>query len=286
MGSILASLVSAATRTSSRYADDYVFVVVEMKFVFDFDEIAVCYVINYEVFAVNLMPEYFFDDCGDLDFVFALGGTKNDVILFVDVAPDFINRELSLSFSVLDAELVYAFSDSLLLTPLCCDDIHDVTPRVSALAGCDIRDSKENPCLLISSAKINRSRNKSSSGTKKQAGLTRQEASTSNSFDALNTVENDDELGLHPRYLVVQYYPLALRINDLERKMLDGKLVLMDDDGKPQEPSKSNTSMRGAEVTSKAATEPTLVAVEACNMRAKKVDDLVNADSDSELNGC
>ncbi|GJS76510.1 putative ribonuclease H-like domain-containing protein, partial [Tanacetum coccineum] len=25
----------------------------------------------------------------------------------------------------------------LLLTPLCCDDIHDVTPRVSALAGCD-----------------------------------------------------------------------------------------------------------------------------------------------------
>ncbi|GKB30857.1 hypothetical protein Tco_0870258 [Tanacetum coccineum] len=34
-------------------------------------------------------------------------------------------------------KLHYAFSDSLLLTPLCCDDIHDVTPRVSALAGCD-----------------------------------------------------------------------------------------------------------------------------------------------------
>ncbi|GJV05043.1 hypothetical protein Tco_1338612 [Tanacetum coccineum] len=32
----------------------------------------------------------------------------------------------------------YACSDSLLLTPLNCDDIHDVTPRVSALAGCDI----------------------------------------------------------------------------------------------------------------------------------------------------
>ncbi|GJX78742.1 retrovirus-related pol polyprotein from transposon TNT 1-94 [Tanacetum coccineum] len=31
----------------------------------------------------------------------------------------------------------YACSDSLLLTPLCCDDIHDVTPRVFALAGCD-----------------------------------------------------------------------------------------------------------------------------------------------------
>nr|GFA05229.1 hypothetical protein [Tanacetum cinerariifolium] len=29
----------------------------------------------------------------------------------------------------------YAYSDSLLLTPLCCDDIYDVTPRVSALVG-------------------------------------------------------------------------------------------------------------------------------------------------------
>ncbi|GJR72758.1 retrovirus-related pol polyprotein from transposon TNT 1-94 [Tanacetum coccineum] len=33
----------------------------------------------------------------------------------------------------------YAFSVSLLLTPLCCDDIHDVTPRVFALTGCDRR---------------------------------------------------------------------------------------------------------------------------------------------------
>ncbi|GJT24248.1 retrovirus-related pol polyprotein from transposon TNT 1-94, partial [Tanacetum coccineum] len=30
-----------------------------------------------------------------------------------------------------------AYCGSLLLTPLCCDDIHDVTPCVSALAGCD-----------------------------------------------------------------------------------------------------------------------------------------------------
>ncbi|GKC29104.1 hypothetical protein Tco_1036398, partial [Tanacetum coccineum] len=34
----------------------------------------------------------------------------------------------------LHAEFPY---DSLLLKPLCCDDIHEVTPRVSALAGCD-----------------------------------------------------------------------------------------------------------------------------------------------------
>ncbi|GJY42130.1 putative reverse transcriptase domain-containing protein [Tanacetum coccineum] len=33
-----------------------------------------------------------------------------------------------------------AFSVSLLLTSLCCDDIHDVTPRVSALAGCDKKE--------------------------------------------------------------------------------------------------------------------------------------------------
>ncbi|GJX87666.1 hypothetical protein Tco_0339680 [Tanacetum coccineum] len=43
---------------------------------------------------------------------------------------------------------IYACSDSLLLTPLCCDDIHDVTPRVSALAGCESnmpQDQEENP---------------------------------------------------------------------------------------------------------------------------------------------
>ncbi|GJV63704.1 hypothetical protein Tco_1474532 [Tanacetum coccineum] len=33
--------------------------------------------------------------------------------------------------------LSYACIDSVLLTLLCCDDIHEVTPRVSALAGCD-----------------------------------------------------------------------------------------------------------------------------------------------------
>ncbi|GJT72441.1 hypothetical protein Tco_1031727 [Tanacetum coccineum] len=32
------------------------------------------------------------------------------------------------------------FFPPLLLTPLCCDDIYDVTPRVSALAGCDKDD--------------------------------------------------------------------------------------------------------------------------------------------------
>ncbi|GJU31279.1 hypothetical protein Tco_1174868 [Tanacetum coccineum] len=35
------------------------------------------------------------------------------------------------------SKISYACSDSLLLTSLCCDDIHEVMPRVSALGGCD-----------------------------------------------------------------------------------------------------------------------------------------------------
>ncbi|GKA43340.1 reverse transcriptase domain-containing protein [Tanacetum coccineum] len=55
----------------------------------------------------------------------------------------------------------YAFSVSLLLTPLCCDDIHDVTPCVSALAGCDKFlgeklvgwSSKKQDCMVMSTTK-------------------------------------------------------------------------------------------------------------------------------------
>ncbi|GJT06929.1 hypothetical protein Tco_0841391 [Tanacetum coccineum] len=39
----------------------------------------------------------------------------------------------------------YACSDSLLLTPFCCDDIYEVTPRVSALAGCDKKQPEMMP---------------------------------------------------------------------------------------------------------------------------------------------
>ncbi|GJR48117.1 hypothetical protein Tco_1316220 [Tanacetum coccineum] len=69
------------------------------------------------------------------------------------------------------------------------------------------------------------------SGTKKQVGLTRQEVSNSNPFDALNTVGNDGDLALGR----LTTTPLAERINDLERQMLDGKLVLVDDNGMPPE---------------------------------------------------
>ncbi|GJZ17044.1 hypothetical protein Tco_0553167, partial [Tanacetum coccineum] len=89
----------------------------------------------------------------------------------------------------------------------------------------------------------------SSSGKKKYVGLSRQAVSNSNSFDALDMVKNDDELGTNGGILMLaekgaesssdafsspNTTPLAARINDLERQMLDGKLVLMDDDGKLQ----------------------------------------------------
>nr|GEV82697.1 hypothetical protein [Tanacetum cinerariifolium] len=43
----------------------------------------------------------------------------------------------SIGYSKVAKEALAFWSDSLLLTLLCCDDIHDVTPRVSALARCD-----------------------------------------------------------------------------------------------------------------------------------------------------
>ncbi|GJV30065.1 putative reverse transcriptase domain-containing protein [Tanacetum coccineum] len=45
-------------------------------------------------------------------------------------------------------------SVSLLLTPLCCDDIHEVTPRVSALAGCDRLVSE--PLVIEKGRKVNK----------------------------------------------------------------------------------------------------------------------------------
>nr|GEW45196.1 hypothetical protein [Tanacetum cinerariifolium] len=93
----------------------------------------------------------------------------------------------------------------------------------------------------------------SSSSPKKKVGLTKQEASSSNPFDALNTVENDDELGMNGKSQSwlrkgpigtsseavgsPNTTPLAAKINDLERQMLDEKLVFVDDDGKPLKPS-------------------------------------------------
>ncbi|GKD15346.1 putative reverse transcriptase domain-containing protein [Tanacetum coccineum] len=100
------------------------------------------------------------------------------------------------------------------------------------------------------------------SGKKKQVKLSRQEVSNSNLFDTLNSVEKDDDLDTNGRnsksvgkgYLTVapgssNTTLIAERIDKLERHILDGKLMFVDDDEKP----------------------------------IYKVDSTVNADSDSEV---
>ncbi|GJS26645.1 hypothetical protein Tco_0487265 [Tanacetum coccineum] len=83
-------------------------------------------------------------------------GTRTDIVVYVvrsmalcSIGGVYVVRSMalcsiggvyvvrSMALCSIGGVLSYAFSDSLLLTPLCCDDIHDVTPRVSALAGCD-----------------------------------------------------------------------------------------------------------------------------------------------------
>nr|GEW19405.1 hypothetical protein [Tanacetum cinerariifolium] len=76
-------------------------------------------------------------------------------------------------------------------------------------------------------------------------------------------VEDDEEV-LHTVRVDPSTTPLVARINELESQMLDGKFVLVGDDGKPLKPCES--------------TFPS-----SSNMASKKVDDLVNEDSDDEV---
>ncbi|GKF24135.1 hypothetical protein Tco_0076457, partial [Tanacetum coccineum] len=85
----------------------------------------------------------------------------------------------------------------------------------------------------------------SSSGMKKNS-----ETNSANLFDALNMIENDDQLGSNEG-----------SINELEIQMLDGKFVLVGDDGKLLKPYESTF-------------------LSSSNVASKKVDDPVNEDSD------
>ncbi|GJU41635.1 hypothetical protein Tco_1194592 [Tanacetum coccineum] len=121
----------------------------------------------------------------------------------------------------------------------------------------------------------------SSRGTKKNYEVSRHEMNSTNSFDALNMIENDDELRsnrggssnsgkkvIHEVAGLISgspsTTPLVVRINELESQMLDGKLVIVGDDRKPLKPRKS--------------TLPS-----SYNVASKKVDDPVNEDSDDEV---
>ncbi|GJY41461.1 hypothetical protein Tco_0428731 [Tanacetum coccineum] len=107
--------------------------------------------------------------------------------------------------------------------------------------------------------------------------VSRKVTSSTNPFDALNTIEEGDELGSNggssnSGKKVVQDVvgstsgslsntPLVARINDLESQMIEGKLVLLDDDGKSLKPCKSTLPSSS-------------------NVVSKKVNDLVNEDND------
>ncbi|GJR55963.1 hypothetical protein Tco_1406484 [Tanacetum coccineum] len=94
----------------------------------------------------------------------------------------------------------------------------------------------------------------------KQAEVSKQEVSNSNLFDVLNSLENDDDLRInegnskssgkgggggnygvfsanhgsfHLATISISTTLIAEMIDKLERQILDGKLILVDDDGKP-----------------------------------------------------
>ncbi|GKA06977.1 hypothetical protein Tco_0686201 [Tanacetum coccineum] len=87
---------------------------------------------------------------------------------------------------------------------------------------------------------ISKKNGDNTSGEKKQVGVASQKASNLNPFDALDSVENDDDLGinkgnskLYEAFDSPTTTPLIEMINNLKRQILDDKLVLVDDDGKP-----------------------------------------------------
>ncbi|GKB45186.1 hypothetical protein Tco_0890128, partial [Tanacetum coccineum] len=102
---------------------------------------------------------------------------------------------------------------------------------------------------------VSKKNSASSSGTKKNSELPRHETNSANLFDALNMIENDDELrsnegssnsckkAIHEVagsvFSSPSTTPLIAKINQLESQMLNGKFVLVGDDGKPLKPCKS-----------------------------------------------
>ncbi|GKB33152.1 hypothetical protein Tco_0872553 [Tanacetum coccineum] len=74
----------------------------------------------------------------------------------------------------------------------------------------------------------------STSGKKKQAEVSIQEVSKLNPFDALNSIENDNDLGTNGvASSSISTTPIAERIDKFERQLIESKLLLVDDDGKP-----------------------------------------------------
>ncbi|GJX40773.1 putative reverse transcriptase domain-containing protein [Tanacetum coccineum] len=80
-------------------------------------------------------------------------------------------------------------------------------------------------------------------GKKQQAEVSRIEVSNSNLFDALNSIDNDDDLGMNggnsssagkgATSSSISTAPIAERIDKFETQMIEGKLLFVDDDVKP-----------------------------------------------------
>nr|GEZ48177.1 hypothetical protein [Tanacetum cinerariifolium] len=77
----------------------------------------------------------------------------------------------------------------------------------------------------------------STSCKRKQAEVSRQEDSNSNSFDALNSIKNDDDLGTNVAHGSSSNTPIVNKNHKLKRQVLDGKLMFVNDDGNPCVPT-------------------------------------------------
>ncbi|GKB33399.1 hypothetical protein Tco_0872800 [Tanacetum coccineum] len=74
------------------------------------------------------------------------------------------------------------------------------------------------------------------SGNKKKDVEPTKEVSNSNPFDVLNSVENDVDLGTNGGLQIcTSTTPIVEKIDKIERLTIDGKVTLVDDEGKPSE---------------------------------------------------
>ncbi|GKC72705.1 retrotransposon protein, putative, ty1-copia subclass [Tanacetum coccineum] len=76
---------------------------------------------------------------------------------------------------------------------------------------------------------VSKKNNVSTSGNKKKNAEPKIEVSKSNSFDVLNSVENDVDMD----YSGTSTIPIVEKIDKMERLIIDGTTTLMDDEGKP-----------------------------------------------------
>ncbi|GKA52667.1 retrotransposon protein, putative, ty3-gypsy subclass [Tanacetum coccineum] len=101
----------------------------------------------------------------------------------------------------------------------------------------------------------------STSGKKKQVEVSRQEVGCSNPFDTLNSIENNNDLGtnegisksarkgsLNMAHGNSSNTHIVDKIDKLERQILDGKLMFVDDNGNPLVPTGNVNSKSEVEV--------------------------------------